>query len=183
MSTEGKSPKNLDVKHISIGLIFLLFLILIIFALNNEYKIESLNFNGFGIEFDPPESTPTITPTPTVEIIIPTSGDIVHSSITVEGTASNVPKNSSLWVFVRHEKNNNIYPSGGRIPISQDNKWHVETWLNKSGMKYEICAALADERADEELQNYANTRKEKGYPGILFPKGFTVYSTVNVTQE
>ena len=125
-----------------------------------------------------------VTPTITVEINSPQDDAIIlYNNTIVSGIASNVPEDKYLWVFVRHEMNNNIYPSGGRILISQDKKWRVETWLNKSGMKYEICAALADERADEELQNYANTREEKGYPGILTPKGITVYSTVNVTQE
>lgn len=129
-------------------------------------------------------TVPTFTPTITVKITSPQEDAIIpYNNITVNGIASNVPNNSSLRVFVRHEMDNNIYPSGGRIPISQDKKWHVVTWLDKPGMKYEICAALADERADEEFQNYTNTCEEKGYPGMLFPKGTTVYSTVNVTQE
>ena len=138
---------------------------------------------GQPLKFGTPVSTPTITPTPTVEIISPKNGDIVPYVTTVSGTASNVPNKFSLWVFVRHEDDNNIYPSNTRIPISQDKTWHVATWLDKPGMKYEICAALADERADEDFQNYTNTCEEKGYPGIPFPKGTTVYSTVNVTQE
>ena len=125
-----------------------------------------------------------IPPTITVEITSPQEEAIIsYNNITVSGIASNVPDDKYLWVYVRHEMDNNIYPSGGRILIPQDKKWSVEAWLDKPGMKYEICAALADERADEELQNYANTCEEKEDFGLLTPRGITEYSTVNVTHE
>ena len=58
------------------------------------------------------------------------------------------------------------------------------TWLDKPGMKYKICAALADEQADRELYNYTNTSEDKGYPGMSNLKGrLTKYFTVNVTYE
>ena len=122
-------------------------------------------------------------PTITVEITSPQEDTIIPSEIiTVKGKASNVPEDKYLWVITKQQEGDNkFYPRDGRILIYEDT-WNVEIWLATQDKKYSIFACLANKTANDNLTNYADTRKQKGDPGMRsLPKGVKTYDRINVT--
>ena len=136
-----------------------------------------------------PTPTPTIMPTPTPEIRFtypnPKEEDEfpLATGHTVEGTASNVPDDLSFWI-VTVAPDNMWYPNTP-VVIFKDT-WSAKIWIGRTpeniGEKFYIHAILADEKADNELQDYMEECRRKGsWPGLhSLPRGAKVYAKVMV---
>jgi hypothetical protein len=118
----------------------------------------------------------------TVEITSPQEDAIIpYKNITVKGKASNVPEDKYLWVITKQQGDIKFYPRAGRIPIYEDT-WNMEIWLATQDKKYSIFACLANKTANDNLTNYANTRKQKGDPGMMsLPNHVEMCDRINVT--
>jgi hypothetical protein len=133
-----------------------------------------------------PTPTPTIMPTPMSEIrfTYPKEEDDfpLATGHTVEGTASNVPDDLSLWI-VTVAPNNMWYPNTP-VVIYKDT-WSAKIWIGTPenvNEEFYIHAILADEKADTELQDYMDkSRREGSWPGLYsLPKGVKIYDKVKV---
>jgi hypothetical protein len=123
-----------------------------------------------------------LAPTITVEITSPQEDAIIpYNNITVKGKASNVPEDKYLWVITKQQGDIKFYPRAGRIPIYEDT-WNMEIWLATQDKKYSIFACLANKTANDNLTNYANTRKQKGDPGMTsLPNRVEICDRIHVT--
>jgi hypothetical protein len=133
----------------------------------------------------PPMLTISPTPTPEIRFTYPNEEDKfpLATGHTVEGTASNVPDDLSLWI-VTVAPDNMRYPNTP-VVIYKDT-WSAKIWIGRTpeniGEMFYIYAILADEKADKELQDYMDECRRKGsWPGLhSLPKGAKVYAKVMV---
>ena len=152
MSAEGKSPNNWDKKYILIGVILLMGIILIIFALYRGHTIESLEILGiFGIKFNTPASTPTPTTTPT-STVTPTN--------TLTPTSTIMPATPTPSTM----------PSPSVTPPLPDVSWQ------KSDMEFTFgeqeCLVIGDGRNDGVMRIYSGDGIHTNCGGNIYEFSF-----------
>ena len=106
-----------------------------------DYRLTIVGTGSDGVKHD---ATFTLTVTqvlPTVKISSPKGGDGVNTSITVEGTAQNVPSDQTLWVFVRGS--DRYYPMTAPATITVTGTWSSPAYVggdNDTGKPFTLCA-------------------------------------------
>jgi hypothetical protein len=98
---------------------------------------------------------------PTASINDPKDGALVPYQVRVEGTSSNVPLDTSPWLFVE-ANDGDLYPQGGSsgntVEISRaDGSWCGYAFFGEhdarsAGRGYSLILALPTDRADQKLQ-------------------------------
>jgi hypothetical protein len=131
-----------------------------------------------------PNSTPP--PTPECEIKSPKEGDKLPlgTQYLVEGTVSNKPDNSELWLITTAE-DEPYYPQRRVITNVSTGNWSGDIYTgicDYANMEFHIYAVFADEQADRELQGYIDDAiASNNYTGLtLLPSGTVICAEITV---
>jgi hypothetical protein len=83
-------------------------------------------------------------PHPNVMITSPTSGHKISREVGVQGTASHIPKDKKLWIFVEAGGD---FPQPGPIKVLDNGTWIAKAWVgmpDQGGVTFVLSAVLAD---------------------------------------
>lgn len=137
-----------------------------------------------------PTSTPTPTPTPTIILITaPKDGNQVPIQTTVQGTASGIPDNEKLWVFILPDGTTAYHPqSENPVAVASDGKWSSNARFGVAseprGLGFTVVVALADQQAQAAIEKYFKDAKATGdFKGFdPLPDGIRVITQIHVTR-
>ena len=100
-------------------------------------------------------------PSPSVTITSPRDGSQVSTSAIVQGTASNIPQDEELWLFIVPDGVTAYFPQPGPIKVLSGGKWSEFAFIGSpsdpSGTGYMLILALVgknDTTAQEATRAY-----------------------------
>lgn len=122
-----------------------------------------------------------------LEIIEPLDGDTIPRKATFRGVSPELPDGSTIWLFYFHTNKFIVLTQATSFRMAQESglRWQAFSFVgdeDEIGVKYRILAAVADEKATEELIS----RVENGYPLTVYdeiPEGVTVHAEIIVIRE
>ena len=124
-----------------------------------------------------------------VQIISPVDGSTVPWEVSIEGTSSGVPDNSSIWGCVL-PPNMRYYPQPAPATKSLDGRWHATAFVGQEpaadvGKLFVIIALVSDGEANEELLEYVRVSESTGrWLGIpSLPTGAYLCHEVKVVRD
>lgn len=99
----------------------------------------------------------------------PRPGDQVSGSGMVSGTAS-LPSEASLWVLVRHQGLQGLWPQGGGPARLEEGRWSVFVTYGVPGElgTFEIAVVAVGDQADQDLRAWVRDTRPP-YPPTSFP--------------
>ena len=100
-------------------------------------------------------------PSPSVTITYPRDGDQVSTSAMVQGTASDIPQDEELWLFIVPDGVTAYFPQPGPIKVFSGGKWSEYAFIGSAsdprGTGYTLILALvgkSDTTAQEAIRVY-----------------------------
>lgn len=122
----------------------------------------------------------------TIELNSPIYCENVENITTVQGRAKYIPKKEVLWIIVYSHKANRYYPQANNpVIILENGDWTSQATIGGVKERSDICAVLADEKAQTTLKNYIDLCEDTGvWPGIkILPEGTEIYDKVTVVRK
>ncbi len=121
-----------------------------------------------------------------IKITYPSDSATVQMKETLAGTAKKIPKGKNLWIAIYPQNAYKYYPQKS-VNVQNDGSWTLPVQFGEavhSGIKFDICAILADNNAHKELSKYIKaSKKAKSWDGIKFlPRGTKTITKLTVIR-
>lgn len=138
----------------------------LIFALVDPVRgiVSSGNSPATSTQTLTPTPTPTLTPTPTppptsILITSPKDGGQVPIQTIVQGTASDIPDNEKLWVFILPDGTTAYHPqTENPIVVASDGTWSSNARFgiasDPAGLGFTVAVALVDQQGQAAIEKY-----------------------------
>ena len=135
-----------------------------------------------------PTPTPSSTPEPAVKITTPSEGSYVGTTQLVSGTSQNIPAGYEIRVMIYSQGIDRYYPQDKPADIGINGDWTKYVFIGNesdAGKQFDIVVMLADEKAQEYLDDYIEDCIEKGnYPGLeTLSEGLSEHDRITVTRQ
>ena len=161
---------------LSIGVVIIIIASLLLTSISGCYA-KSVNT---------PKSAQVSTLSKQISITYPSDSATVQMKETLAGTAKKIPKGKHLWIAIYPQNAYKYYPQNP-VTVQSDGSWTLPVQFGEevhSGVKFDICAILADNNAHKELSKYIKaSEKAKSWDGIKFlPRGTKIITKLTVKR-
>ena len=164
-------------KALALALIFATFIYAIPSVLSSDYASPTIDKPGSQL---------------TTAITSPSDGGSVPREITVKGDISgNLPTGRHIWLVVNPVDKKKLYwPQGSEIS-AEKMTWSQDAVIGREcgsggeediGKKHIIAVISVDEKGNQDLINWVNTKEENNYPGISLPADSYIVGSIEVTR-